>query len=114
MASSAVRRAQATAPSSATHSGKLLLRMTPALHAKLAEEAERRGVSLNQLITSRLEESLSKPSQARSAPGPAAAPAAPRASSRLTSLALGINLVVVLVAGVVAIVLLVLALADLG
>jgi hypothetical protein len=113
MASSAVRRAQATAQS-ATHSGKLLLRMTPALHAKLAEEAERRGVSLNQLITSRLEESLSKPGQARSAPGPAAAPAAPRASSRLTSLALGINLVVVLVAGVVAIVLLVLALADLG
>jgi HicB family len=115
MASSAVRRAREDS-SSATHSGKLLLRMSPTLHARLAAEAERRGVSLNQLITSRLEESLSKPGQARSAPGPAAAPAASasKASPRLTSLALGINLVVVLVAGVIAVVLLVLALADLA
>jgi HicB family len=88
--------------------------MTPALHARLAEEAERRGVSLNQLITSRLEESLSKPGQTRPAPGPSAAAAPAKGSGRLTSVALYVNLVVVLVAGVVAIVLLVLALSDLG
>lgn len=114
MASSAVRRARGVAPS-ATHSGKLLLRMSPALHARLAEEAERRGVSLNQLITSRLEESLSKSGgQAARAAPPSATPPAPTPSGRLTSLALGVNLVVVVVAGLVAIVLLVLALADLA
>lgn len=37
-----------------TYSGELRLRMQPDLHAHLALEAERKGVSLNELINSKL------------------------------------------------------------
>ena len=107
MARSSARRA-GDAQASGTHSGKLLLRMPPALHARLAQEAEKGGVSLNQLITTRLEASLQEPraGTAREV-GRAPAPTPP-----LTT-ALRINLAVVVLAGVVAVVLLVLALVDL-
>lgn len=109
MARSSARRA-GDAPASGTHSGKLLLRMPPALHARLAQEAEKGGVSLNQLITTRLEASLQEPraGTAREV-GRASAPAP---TPPLTT-ALRINLAVVVLAGVVAVVLLVLALVDL-
>ena len=42
----------------ASHSGRLLLRMPPALHAELARAAERDGVSLNAFITRALAGSL--------------------------------------------------------
>jgi antitoxin HicB len=38
-------------------SGRLLLRMPRSLHARLARDAEREGVSLNQYVVSRLSES---------------------------------------------------------
>ena len=38
----------------ATHSGRLLLRMAPSLHADLARAAEREDVSLNQFVSSAL------------------------------------------------------------
>ena len=107
-------RAARQSTSSATHSGKLLLRMPPALHARLAQEAEREGVSLNQLITKRLEQSAPDARNGRAGrPEAAPEPASP-APARFTSLALGVNLVVVVLAGAVAIALLVLALADLS
>lgn len=118
MASPSARGAHEVS-TSATHSGKLLLRMPPSLHARLAQEAERRGVSLNQLITTRLEQSLTRSGGDRVARGGAASTgpesAAPPSNGalRLTSLALGINVVVVVIAGLVAIALLVVALADL-
>ena len=37
-----------------SHSGKVLVRMPPFLHGELAAEAERQGVSLNQLAVSLL------------------------------------------------------------
>src|ERR1700741_260631 len=39
-----------------THSGQLRVRMPKSLHARLSEEAEVEGVSLNSLIVSRLSE----------------------------------------------------------
>lgn len=41
-------------PSQRTHSGRLLVRMPPTLHAELARVADDEGVSLNQLITGAL------------------------------------------------------------
>lgn len=108
-------RATSDRPSSATHSGKLLLRMPPALHARLAEEAERERVSLNQLITKRLEESLRRPSTGAAedaVEGEAGSPGDRR--RRLTTVVLAVNFAVVLLAAAVAIVLLVVALGDLS
>jgi hypothetical protein len=51
MPSAQARRAKAPENDDATHSGRLLLRMPPALHADLARAAEREGVSLNAYIT---------------------------------------------------------------
>jgi predicted HicB family RNase H-like nuclease len=36
------------------YSGRMILRMDPALHRRLAQEAEREGISLNQLINRKL------------------------------------------------------------
>jgi hypothetical protein len=43
----------------AQHSGRLLLRLPPALHNELAQAAERECMSLNAYITQALSESLS-------------------------------------------------------
>ena len=37
------------------YSGRIIVRMAPALHRRLAQEAQRAGISLNQFITSRLD-----------------------------------------------------------
>jgi hypothetical protein len=59
-----VRRAKASLPS-----GRLLLRMSPDLHAELAQAAEQEGTSLNGYITARLRESVGP--EAVDAPRPA-------------------------------------------
>ena len=106
MASAARRsesRSQVGAREGASHSGRLLLRMPSELHAELAHEAEREGMSLNQLIVGVLSGDVS-----RYAPPPPAPPPA-RNNSRLLRVALLANLVVVAVAGTLAIGLLVAA-----
>jgi hypothetical protein len=91
------------------HSGRLLLRMPRALHADLAGLAEKRGISLNQLIVGLLSNSL--PDAAQPLPGAdqAASDSDLQAQRRL-SIALTVNLVVLAVAGAVAIALLIVAL----
>ena len=89
-------------------SGRLLLRMPRTLHGELAQLAEKRGVSLNQLIVGLLAGSVSQGD-----PGPgvaqAAGPSDARAQRRL-SIALTVNLVVLVLVAAVAIALLVVAL----
>jgi antitoxin HicB len=101
----------------ATHSGRLLVRMPPTLHADLARLADREKVSLNTLIVGILSGSISwrqtgeapaRQAVANSKNGPAPAPAAPRTPTaarreRLLSVALTANLVIVVVAGLLAI-----------
>ena len=86
------------------YSGRLLLRMPRALHAQLAQLAEREGVSLNQLIIGALARSVEEP--ADDAPD---ASSPPRSEPRLLTVALAVNLVVIVVAGVVAVALLIAA-----
>jgi hypothetical protein len=50
MATARAERAKAS-DENGSHSGRLLLRMPPELHAKLAQNAEREGSSLNAHIT---------------------------------------------------------------
>ena len=83
---------------SSSHSGRLLLRMPPSLHAELAEAADREGQSLNAYITGVLADR----------DGHAAA-SEPRAPSRILRTAVIVDLVLVAVAAVVAIALLVVA-----
>jgi antitoxin HicB len=108
-------RAVPTPKSAASHSGSLLVRMPPSLHAELARLADRERVSLNTLIVGVLggavawrradapeggaEEALDVPSAA----------AGGRDRARLLSLALTANLVVVVVVALVAVGLLILA-----
>ena len=102
---SAARRSSADTAAANGRSGRLLLRMPAPLHDELSRNAEREGVSLNQLIVQTLEASVG-------AEPPAAAPASelePRRPSRFLGVALVANLVVVALAGVVAVALLVLA-----
>jgi HicB family len=87
------------------HSGRLLLRMPRALHAELAGLAEKRGISLNQLIVGLLSNSVS--GDALSA---AQGTGADSETRRRLQFALTVNLVVLVVVGVVAIALLVFAL----
>ena len=91
------------------HSGRLLLRMPRTLHAELARLAEKRGVSLNQLIVGLLSTSLSDGGQASHGDVQAASTSDLQTQRRL-SLALTVNLVVLVVAGAVAIALLIIAL----
>lgn len=107
------RRAAAPQPSDtlrpsddedATHSGKLLLRMPPSLHAELAREAEDEGVSLNAFITTALAGAV----RWRSGRGDASAPA-PLRPSRLLRAVLIADAVLVGLAGALAIVLLIVA-----
>jgi hypothetical protein len=106
---------------SASHSGRLLVRMPQSLHAELAEAAEREQVSLNQFITLALAAAVGwrQPSRnglEHSDPEPSAPPleASPRpapatGSSRVLSLALTVNAVLVAIAAVLAIGLLIAA-----
>jgi len=50
----------ATPKEEAQHSGRLLLRLSPALHAELTQAAEHECMSLNAYITRALSESLSE------------------------------------------------------
>jgi hypothetical protein len=83
-----------------THSGRLLLRMPQSLHAELAREAEREGVSLNALITGALSSAIGW-----RAPEGSARPAAPK----LLRVAIVADLVLVAIAALVAIALLIAA-----
>ena len=83
-----------------SHSGRLLLRMPPALHAELAEAADREGQSLNAYITGVLTDRDGE----ESAPGTQT-----RTPSRLIRTAVVVDLVLVAVAALVAIALLVVA-----
>jgi hypothetical protein len=84
-----------------SHSGRLLLRMPPELHAELAEAADREGQSLNAYITGVLAD---RNGQSAASPEPA-----PRAPSRLIRTAVIADLVLVAIAALVAIALLVVA-----
>ena len=81
-----------------SHSGRLLLRMPPSLHAELAEAADREGQSLNAYITAVLADRN----------GRAEAPE-PRAPGRVLRTAVIVDLVLVAIAAMVAIALLVVA-----
>ena len=60
MASARVKsQGKATENGSVRHSGRLLLRMDPALHAELAQAAEQDGQSLNAYITGKLGDEIS-------------------------------------------------------
>lgn len=108
----------------ASHSGRLLLRMPRTLHAELSGAAEREGVSLNQLITDVLASAVhwqgrggsrataggaeapltQEPGEEGLTAQPAARPnRVPRGSQRLLIVVLAANFVVVVVAAVVAI-----------
>ena len=83
------------------HSGRLLLRMDPALHAALAQQAERDGQSLNAYITSVLGDEI----QGEREP----ADAGSRIAGRMIRAAVVADLVLVAVAAAIAIALLVVA-----
>jgi hypothetical protein len=83
-----------------SHSGRLLLRMSPSLHAELAEAADREGQSLNAYITGVLADRNGKPD---------ASEPASRGPSRLIRTAVIADLVLVAIAALVAIALLVVA-----
>jgi hypothetical protein len=83
------------------HSGRLLLRMDPALHAALAQRAEREGQSLNAYITGVLGDEI----QGERAP----ADPGSRIAGRLIRAAVIADLVLVAVAAAIAIALLVVA-----
>jgi antitoxin HicB len=110
--------------STASHSGRLLLRMPRTLHGELTRAAERESVSLNQFINDTLASAVAWRGRSPSAPGgnsagPIQTPGAEgltaepsgrpvrRDTSRLVMFALAANFVVVVVAGIVAIIVLV-------
>jgi RNA polymerase sigma-B factor len=97
-------REKAAKPS-ASHSGRLLLRMPRALHDELAEAAEREGLSLNRFITGILTASV----RGRHGELPESSKLDAREVPRWLPAAIVANIVVVVVAALVAIVLLVIA-----
>jgi HicB family len=82
------------------HSGRLLLRMPPALHGELARAAEREGTSLNAYITQRLSDALAGGEEPRSPDSGA---------SRFMRIAMIVDLVMVAIATVAAVALLIVA-----
>ena len=109
-ASRAAKDTEKTKPrSTATYSGRLLIRMPQSLHADLAQAAEREDVSLNQFITNSLSSAVrwrrSDRLAAEALPG-----AAPQPAARKALLA---NVVLLAVVAVLALVLLVVALGQL-
>jgi hypothetical protein len=95
MATASAARAKAS-DEDGRHSGRLLLRMPPALHSDLAEAAERDGSSLNAYITGILANAAG-----RSEP--------PRSGGRLLRYAVIADLVLVAIAALVAVALLIAA-----
>jgi RNA polymerase sigma-B factor len=93
-----------------SHSGRLLIRMPPALHAELARAAERKGVSLNQFITTSLATAVGSDDREKlgGAAGAAAAQPAPARSRALVA-----NLVLLAVIAVLALVLIAIAISRL-
>jgi hypothetical protein len=100
MASARVKSQGRSATNGPGYSGKLLLRMDPALHAELARAAEQDGQSLNAYITGKLGDEVNG--------GPPADPAT-RVAGRLIRAAIIADLVLVAVAAAIAIALLVIA-----
>ena len=99
MATASARRAKTSEPAGedGSHSGRLLLRMPPALHSDLAQRAERDGSSLNGYITGILGEAVGR--------------SAPRrvSGNRLLRIAVIADLVLVAIAAAVAVALLIAA-----
>ena len=87
-------------------SGRLLLRMPAALHAELAQAAERESVSLNQFITRAL---AGRIGWGAGADVDAAPPAPTESRTKLIAVALVVNAIVIGLAAVAAIAVLVLA-----
>jgi hypothetical protein len=96
MATARAERAK-TPEEDGRHSGRLLLRMPPALHSELAEAAERDGSSLNAYITGILASAVGRGSPERPSGG------------RLLRYAVIADLVLVAVAALVAVALLIAA-----
>jgi len=99
MAAARSERAKAS-DENGSHSGRLLLRMPPELHAKLAQSAERDGSSLNAYIT-RILSGAADGAEDDTEPRPS--------GSRLLRYAIIADLVLVAIAAVVAAALLVAA-----
>jgi hypothetical protein len=94
----------------AAPSGRLLLRMPAALHAELAQTAEREGVSLNQFITRALAGRIGWGTDADDETASARAGTDPTdGPGRLIAVALVVNAVVIGLAAAAAIAVLVLA-----
>jgi RNA polymerase sigma-B factor len=89
-----------------SHSGRLMVRMPPSLHAELARAAQREDVSLNQFISGVLASAV----HWRSAGGPGAPAAAPDEPQPKLRPLLVVNLIVLAIVAVVALILLVVAL----
>jgi hypothetical protein len=101
MASARVKsQSKSTDNGSSGHSGRLLLRMDPALHAELARAAEEDGQSLNAYITGKLGNDVNG--------GPQPDPAT-RVAGRMIRAAIIADLVLVAVAAAIAIALLLIA-----
>jgi hypothetical protein len=99
MATARAERAK-TSDENGSHSGRLLLRMPPELHAELAREAEKDGSSLNSYITRILSGGAGRDDSPQQTPA---------SSSRLLRYAIIADLVLVAVAAVVAVALLIAA-----
>jgi RNA polymerase sigma-B factor len=83
---------------SSRHSGRVLVRMTPALHDELANAAERERISLNQFITNALSSAVGDAPRSR--------------TPRWLPAAIVTNIVILAATGIVALVLLVVALNE--
>jgi hypothetical protein len=96
--------------SKANPSGRLLLRMPAALHAELAQAAEREGVSLNQFITRALAGRIGWGTEGETGEeDPSTAPATADRRTNLVAVALVVNAIVIGLAAAAAIGVLVLA-----
>jgi hypothetical protein len=91
------RAARKATEENGTHSGRLLLRMPPELHAELAQSAEREGSSLNAYITRILSGNARQEPEERPSSG------------KLLRYAIIADLVLVAIAAVVAVALLIAA-----
>jgi hypothetical protein len=96
--------------SKASPSGRLLLRMPAALHAELAQWAEREGVSLNQFITKALQTRIGWGTDGEEDGAPSASSGSPANDrTRLIAVALVANAIVIGLAAAAAIGVLLLA-----